>query len=113
MPSTTEDLATDAPAPATAPSLDADPRFWANRLKQFEDSVESADKEMRSGNTLESHGVFVRRSRLDKANMRKLCIALGSECNIIHDDATIMTESGQLATDANGGVGISDAVQVR
>jgi hypothetical protein len=113
MPSTTEDLVADAPAPATAPSLDADPRFWADRLKQFEDSVENADKEMRSGNTLGSHGVFVRRSRLDKANMRKLCIALGSECNIIHDDATIMAESGQLATDASGGVGISDAAQVR
>lgn len=31
---------------------------------------------------------FVKRSRLDEANMRKLCITLDSKCNIIHDDAT-------------------------
>ena len=112
-PSTTEDPATDAPAPATAPSLDADPKFWAKQLKEFEDSVEKADKETRSGNSLGSHGIFVRRSRLDKANMRKLCIALGSECNVIHDDATIMAESGHLATGASGGAGTLDAAQVR
>jgi len=113
VPPTTEDSAAGAPAPATPPSLDADPNFWAKRLKQFEDSVENADKEMRSGNSLGSHGVFVRRSRLNKVNMRKLCIALGSECNIIHDDATVMAEPGHHAAGASGGVGTSDAAQVR
>jgi hypothetical protein len=113
--STAEGAATDASAPAsaTAPDLETDPKYWLKQLKQFEDSIESADKEVRAGNSLGSHGIFVRRGRLDKANMRKLCIALGSECTIIHDDATIMAESGHVVTGAGGGAGISDAAQVR
>lgn len=108
----TTQSATDSSPAATMPDLDADPAYWVKHQKDFEDSVEQADKRVRAGNDLGSGGIHVRRGRLDKANMRMLCRALGEECKIIHDDATIMTQSGTTVTKANFDSGALDQSQV-